>query len=151
MPMPVDLTQSEIAFPEGSLSSPPEAYFASRLIAQVQREAHSERRHWLRATSRWLVAYDYAKELEDRLLMRGNDALQREREFFSSTIAILIGLGRLLATRLREAEMSLDPLGLTIVDLVACVEELEDIDRAMRRDASPIVEEKLRVLFNATA
>ena len=149
--MPVDLTQSEIAFPEGPLSNAPEAYFACKLIAQVQREAHSERKHWLRATARWLVAYDYVKELEDRLLMRGSDALQRERDFFSSTIAILIGLGRLLSTRLRDAEISVDPLGLTLADLMACVEELEDIDRATRRDASPVVEEKLRSLFHATA
>jgi hypothetical protein len=149
--MPVDLTQAEIAFPEGPLASAPEAYFACKLIAQVQREANSERRHWLRATSRWLVAYEYVKELEDRLLMRGGDALQRERDFFSSTTAILIGLGRLLSTRLREADMSLDALGLTLADLAACVEELEDIDRATRRDASPVVEEKLRALFHVPA
>jgi hypothetical protein len=148
--MPVDLTQSEIAFPEGALASAPEAYFASRLIAQVQREAHGERRHWLRATSRWLVAYDYAKELEDRLLMRGADSLQRERDFFSSTIAILIGLGRLLHTRLREADMSLEPLGLTLADLAACIEELEDIDRAAHREASPMVDKTLRDLFHVS-
>ncbi|MFY9924131.1 MAG: hypothetical protein WAK51_06620 [Opitutaceae bacterium] len=147
--MAVDLTQSDIAFPEGSLASAPEAYFACRLIAQVQREAHAERRHWLRATARWLVAFDYAKELEDRMMMRGADALQRERDFFSSTIAILIGLGRLLQTRLREADISLEPLGLSIADLSACVEELEDIDRAAHRDTSPVVEEKLRAIFNA--
>lgn len=147
--MGIDLTQSEIAFPEGSLASSPEGYFACKLIAQVQKEAHAEKRHWLRATAKWLVAYEYAKELEDRLIMRGPDALQRERDFFSSTIAMLIGLGRLLFTRMREAEVSLDPLGLTIADLAACIEELEDIDRAAHRETSPVVEEKLRALFNA--
>ncbi|MFA6288070.1 MAG: hypothetical protein WC661_11860 [Opitutaceae bacterium] len=149
--MTVDLTQAEIAFPEGPLASAPEAYFASRLIAQVQKEANSERRHWLRATSRWLVAFEYVKELEDRLLMRGVHSLQREKDFFASTIAILIGLGRLLSTRLRDAEMPLEPLGLTLADLTACIEELEDIDRAGRREASPVVEAKLRELFHATA
>lgn len=148
--MAVDLTQGEIAFPDGPLASAPEAYFASRLIAQVQKEAHAEKRHWLRATARWLVAFDYIKELEDRMLMRGADALQRERDFFSSTLAIMIGLGRLLLTRLREADMTLDALGLTLADLAACLEELEDIDRSCHRETSPVVEEKLRSLFNAT-
>lgn len=151
MPTPVDVTQAEIAFPEGPLASAPESYFASRLIAQVQREVHGERRHWLRATSRWLVAYDYVKELEDRLLMRGGDALQREKDFFASTIAILIGLGRLLHTRLRDAEISLDVLGLTLLDFAACVEELEDIDRAANRQPSPLVTTALRDLFHAPA
>lgn len=149
--MPVDLTQVQIAFPEGPLAHSPETYFASRLIAQVQREANAERRHWLRAAARWLVAYDYAKELEDRLLMRGDDALERERAHFSSTVAVVIGLGRLLRTRLAEAELALDPLGLTLADFSACIEELEDIDRASHREPSPVVDPKLEALFNATA
>jgi hypothetical protein len=40
---------------------------------------------------------------------------------------------------------------LTLADLAACIEELEDIDRAAHQAQSPMVSEALAALFHASA
>jgi hypothetical protein len=126
-------TQAEILFGDGK-NSDPDFYFATKLISQLQRELHQSRRRLLMATSRWLVAYEYIKDLEERLMLQENP-LEKERRFFLGTVTVLCGLGRLLEARLQEAEdVKVETLGLTYDDLSACINELADIDRAAHRE-----------------
>ncbi len=129
-------TQAEILFGDGKTSDP-DFYFATKLISQLQRELHQSKRRLLMATSRWLVAYEYIKDLEERLMLQ-EAPLEKEKKFYLGTVTVLCGLGRLLATRLHEADdIKVESLGLTYEDLTACIEELADIDRAAHREWTP--------------
>ena len=126
-------TQAEILFGDGKTTDP-DFYFATKLISQLQKELHQSRRRLLMATSRWLVAYEYIKDLEERLMLQ-ECPLEKERRFFLGTVTVLCGLGRLLAARLREADdVKVESLGLSFDDLEACINELADIDRAAHRE-----------------
>jgi hypothetical protein len=135
-------TQAEILFGDNK-STDPDFYFATKLISQLQRELHQNRRRLLMAASRWLVAYEYIKDLEERLMLQENP-LEKERRFFLGTVTVLCGLGRLLAARLQEAdEIKVESLGLSYDDLSACIDELADIDRAAHREWTPEMKEAI--------
>ncbi len=127
-------TRQEIAF---QAAQDPGDYFATRLISQVQRELQrANRRHWM-ITSRWLIAFEYLKTLEERIVTQETPR-QKERAFFDATVAVMLGLGRRLLHQLATADnVPLDSLGLTYEDLAACVAELEDIERASHREWAP--------------
>jgi len=112
-------------------------YFATRLISQVQRELQKTNRRHLMITSRWLIAFEYLKNLEERILLQ-ETPFEREKAFFDSTVAVMLGLGRMLLQQLRAADnISLESLGLKYEDLAACVAELEDIERAAHKEWAP--------------
>ena len=140
--------QSEIAFQ--ATTSDPDYYFATKLISQVQRDLQKSNRRHLMIASRWLIAFEYLKTLEERLMMQ-DTPLQREKLFFEATTAVMLGLGRLLLHQLANADdkVALESLGLTFSDLSACVTELEDIERSSHREWSPGELNKLHVAFGA--
>jgi len=80
-------TQQEMAFPAGAMQDP-DYYFATRLISQVQRDLQRSNRRHLMITSRWLIAYEYLKTLEERLLIQ-DSPLEREKAFFNGTVAVM--------------------------------------------------------------
>jgi hypothetical protein len=126
-------SQQEITFGD-EFAKDPDFYFATQLITRMQRELHQQRRHLLMVASRWLIAYEYLKQLEERLLLQ-ETPLEKERRFFQATVTVMAGLGRLLIARLEETDsVKLDALGITHADLLACVAELADIDRAAHRE-----------------
>lgn len=131
--MPTIPSQQEITFGD-EFAKDPDFYFATQLITKLQRELHQQRRHLLMVASRWLIAFEYLKQLEERILIQ-ESPLEKERRFFEGTVSVMAGLGRLLIARLEETEeVKLEALGITHADLLACVEELADIDRAAHRD-----------------
>jgi hypothetical protein len=126
-------TQQEMAFPAGAMQDP-DYYFATRLISQVQRDLQRSNRRHLMITSRWLIAYEYLKTLEERLLIQ-DSPLEREKAFFNGTVAVMLGLGRLLLQQLEGADnLCIESLGISLNDISACVAELEDIERAAHRE-----------------
>lgn len=129
------LLQSELVLPEGSS---PDMRFASRLISEMQRELSYRRRYILRIASKWLVAYDYVKMLEEENLTVA-DPLQPQVQFYRGTLSVVHGLGILLLAQLpnEDAERLPSMFGLTFSDLTACVEELGEIKRAMDSDMTP--------------
>ncbi len=143
-------TQGEISFPV--TTQDPDYYFATRLISQVQRDLQRANRRHLMIASRWVIAYEYLKTLEERLLTQ-EAPLEREKIFFNATVAVMLGLGRLLMQQLGadEDKVSLDSLGLTFDDLSACVAELEDIERSTHREWEPGVANQLHAAFGVPA
>lgn len=126
-------SQQEITFGD-EFAKDPDFYFATQLITRLQRELHQQRRHLLMVASRWVIAFEYLKQLEERILLQ-ESPLEKERRFFEGTVGVMAGLGRLLVARLEEnEEVRLEALGMTHADFVACVAELADIDRAAHRD-----------------
>jgi hypothetical protein len=129
-----DILQPELLLNE---QASPDMRFAARLIAQMQREFSQKRRHMLRIVGQWLTAFDYVKMLEEEHLA-ASAPLQPQTEFLSGTVALVKGLGILLLAHLQSADVDrLDGFGLTYADLAACVQELEDIDRALHSDLTP--------------
>jgi hypothetical protein len=141
-------TQKEIAF-TASVEDP-DYYFATRLISQVQRDLQRSNRKHLMIASRWLIAYEYLKTLEERLLTQ-ESPMEREKHFFDATVAVMLGLGRLLLHQLAAADdkVSLDCLGLSYEDLAACVSELEEIERSSHREWTPGELNKLHAALGA--
>lgn len=142
---PEPLLQSEFVLPDQATS---DTFFASRLIAQMQRELAQRKRHMMRVASKWLVAYDYVKMLEEQHLMTTNP-VEAQSQFFKGTLSVVHGLGVLLLAKLDAAEAdNLTSLGITYQDLAACVDELADISRAQDNDMTPaMVTEMNRTLF----
>lgn len=134
MPSNETLLQSELTLNEANAT--PDMRFASRLIAQMQREMALQNRHLLRVVSKWLTTYEYVKMLEDEHLSM-DEPLQTHRDFFRGTVSVVKGLGRLLLAHLQNSDAEkLEILGITYRDLAACVEELEDMDRYLHSDMS---------------
>jgi hypothetical protein len=131
-------SQQEITFGD-EFAKDPDFYFATQLISRMQRELHQQRRHLLMVASRWLIAYEYLKQLEERILLQ-ESPLEKEKRFFEGTVTVMAGLGRLLIARLEDTEsVKLEALGITHADLVACVAELADIDRAAHRETTEVM------------
>lgn len=147
-PMQSIPAQSEIAFQATTLD--PDYYFATKLISQVQRDLQKANRRHLMIASRWVIAFEYLKTLEERLLTQ-ESPLTREKLFFESTVAVMLGLGRMLLHQLAEADdkVPLESLGLDFAALTACVSELEDIERAAHREWAPEQLAKLHGVFGA--
>lgn len=115
----------------------PDMRFASRQMALVQRELAQHNRHVLRTVGRWLDLYDYVKLMEEDNLFIGHP-VAGHRHFFEGTLAIVHGLGTLLLAKLQNDDAEqLRALGVSYRDLVCCVEELADLERALRSDLSP--------------
>lgn len=149
-PMQPVPTQGEISF--AAATQDPDYYFATRLISQVQRDLQRANRRHLMIASRWLIAFEYLKTLEERFLTQ-ETPLEREKAFFDGTVAVMLGLGRLLLQQLAAADdkISLDSLGLKMEDLTACVSELEDIERATHREWDSGTVNKLHAAFGVAS
>ena len=132
---PEPLLQSEVLLPD---QSSPDMRFASRLISEMQRELSHRKRYMLRIVSKWLVAYDYVKMLEEEHLLT-TDPIRAHTQFFLGTLSVVHGLGTLLLAQLQSDEADRLPsmFNLTFADLTACVEELGDIRRALDSDLTP--------------
>ena len=124
--------QSELILDEEK--STPDMRFASRLIGQVQRELAQQNRHLLRVVTKWITAYDYVKMLEEDFLNK-SDQLQSHKDFFKGTLSVVKGLGHVLLAHLQSSDADkLETVGITYRDMVACVAELEDMDRYLNSD-----------------
>jgi hypothetical protein len=128
----------------------PDMRFAARLMSQVQRELAQRNRRMLRVTGRWLDLFDYVKMLQEEHLF-SNESLQAHRQFFHGTISLVRGLGDLLLACLQNDDAEqLQALGITYPDLVACVEELGDVERGVRSEMTPaMIEEMNARLFGS--
>jgi hypothetical protein len=116
--------------------SSPDMRFASRMIAQIQRDLNQRNRKMLRVTSRWLDLLDYVKMMEEEHLT--TDALQSHTQFYRGTVGVALGLGTLLMGVLQNDDAEqLSALGVTYADLSACVEELNDLHRSLTSDLTP--------------
>lgn len=133
------MRSQEVSQPEFMLTEPatPDMRFADRLLSQVQRELAARGRKMLRVTSKWLDLYEYVKMLEENHLFTA-DPIESHRHFFLGTLSLVKGMGDNLVAHLQNDDAEqLNALGLTYADLVACVSELSDLDRALRSDISP--------------
>ena len=146
----VQRDQTELAFPE-SLSAP-DTRFAARQMAAIQRELAQRSRHVLRTVGRWLDLYEYAKMLEEDH-WGAADRVREHREFFHGTVSMVHGLGLLLLARLQNDDAEqLEAMGTSYPGLVACVEEMADLSRALDSDLTPaMVEEMNNRLFGGNA
>jgi len=127
----------------------PDARFAAHLIAQVQRETSQRSRKLLRTVARWLDLHEYVKILETEHLAADEEPVQAQTQFFLGTLSIVHGLGMVLLAKLDSEEAkNIESLGLTYRDLAACVEELEDMRRALRSDVTgQMIDEMNQQLF----
>ncbi len=115
----------------------PDMRFAARQMATVNRELSQRNRHVLRTAGRWLDLFDYVKMLEEDHLLTA-DSTTGQRQFFIGTVAVVRGLGTLLLGKLQNDDAEqLNALGVSYRDLLACVEELADLERALQCDLSP--------------
>lgn len=127
--------QTELLFTD-SLSSP-DTRFATRQMAAIQRELAQRSRHVLRTVGRWLDLYEYAKMLEEDHWATP-DKVTEHRQFFHGTVSVVAGLGRLLLARLQNDDAEqLQALGASYRDLVACVEEMADLEHSLSSDITP--------------
>ncbi len=130
--------RAETLQPELLLSeqASPDMRFAARQMAQVNRELAQHNRKVLRTTSRWLDLYEYVKMLEEDHLL-ASEPISGHQHFLLGTVAILRGLGVLLLAKLQNDDAEqLRALGCTYRDLSACVDELADLERALKSDLS---------------
>ena len=114
----------------------PDMRFAARQMSLVQKELAQRNRHILRTAGRWLDLFDYVKMLEDDHFCT-EQSVSGQRQFFVGTVSIVHGLGSLLLAKLQNDDAEqLQALGVTYRDLVACVSELADLERAITSDLS---------------
>jgi hypothetical protein len=134
VPSHQDMLQPEFLLTEHAT---PDMRFATRIMAQVQRELAQRNRRMMRVTSRWLELYDYVKMLEEDRLVDGTQ-VQAHPQYFQGTVSLVRGLGDMLLACLQNDDAEqLQALGVTYPDLAACVEELGDLERSTRSDMSP--------------
>jgi hypothetical protein len=139
-------TQQEMLFQSPSISDP-DHYFATRLISQVQRELQRSNRKVMMIVSRWMIAFEYLKSLEERVMMN-ESPMEREKVFLKGTVAVMLGLGRHLLFQVAEHDDAIvKNLGFSYSDLEACVSELEDIERSASREWSESEKESLEALL----
>jgi hypothetical protein len=128
----------------------PDMRFATRQMAAINRELSQRNRHVLRTAGRWLDLFDYVKMLEEDHFL-SPDALIGQRQFFIGTVAVVRGLGTLLLGKLQNDDAEqLKALGVAYRDLVACVEELADLERGLQSDLSnEMIAEMNKQLFGS--
>lgn len=123
-------------------------FYMKKLIADVQRELASEKKHVILILTHWLVTYDMLRTYEDEVIMNGSPTVA-EVNYFRGSLALIKGHGIHILNLLEHLqEEPRDTTGVSCKDIAAIIHELDLAEDTYNEDTVPKKrEEELLSIF----